>query len=139
MTTQAMAALPVRTVRDALLAGLAGLVAPHLAVLAWSLLASAVWGAGWRLAAFVDPAASRPPGYLAASLLFTVALGALLGGALALALTRRASPARWGLWAAFAIGVVLSAVAVGAASLRQPVFLLLIASSALGFRFGARR
>jgi hypothetical protein len=137
MTTQAMAALPVRTVRDALLAGLAGLVAPHVALLAWSLLSSAVWGAGWRLAAFVDPAASRPPGYLAASLLFTVALGALLGGALAL--SRCASTARWGLWAAFAIGVVLSAAAMGAASLRQPVLPLLIASSALGFRFGARR
>lgn len=104
MTTQAMAALPVRTVRDALLAGLAGLVAPHVVLLAWSLLSSAIWGAGWRLAAFVDPAASR-----------------------------------WGLWAAFAIGVVLSAAAMGAASLRQPVLPLLIASSALGFRFGARR
>jgi hypothetical protein len=137
MTTQAMAAPPVRAVRDARLAGLAGLVAPHVALLAWSLLSSAIWGAGWRLAAFVDPAASRPPGDLAASLFFTVALGALLGGALAL--SRRASTARWGLWAAFAIGVVLSAAAMGAASLRQPVLPLLIASSALGFRFGARR
>ena len=90
MTTQALGALPVRTVRDARLAGLAGIVAPYLAVLAWSLPVSAVWEAGWRVAAFVDPAASRPAGYLAGSL-------------------------------------------------RQPVLLLLIASSALGFRFGARR
>jgi len=41
--------------------------------------------------------------------------------------------------AAFAAGVVLSAAGAGAASLRQPVLLLFIASSALGFRFGARR
>jgi hypothetical protein len=33
----------------------------------------------------------------------------------------------------------LSALGMDAASLRQPVLLLLIASSALGFRFGARR
>jgi len=139
MTTQALAAPPVRTVRDALLAGLAGIVAPYLTVLAWSLLASAVWGAGWRVAAFVDPAASRPAGYLAGSRLFAVALGALLGASRARALARRAALARWGLWAAFALGVVLSAAAVGAVSLRQPPLLLLIASSALGFRFGARR
>ena len=139
MTTRAMTALPVRTVRDALLAGLAGLVAPHLVALAWGLVSSAIWGAGWRLTAFVDPAASRPAGYPAASLLFTVAVGALLGSALALALTRRAAIARWGLWAAFAVGVVLSAAAMGAASVRPPVLLLLIASSALGSRFGARR
>jgi hypothetical protein len=136
MTTRAMTALPVRTVRDALLAGL---VAPHLVALAWGLLSSAIWGAGWRLTAFLDPVASRPAGSPAASLLFTVAVGALLGSALALALTRRAAIARWGLWAAFAVGVVLSAAAMGAASVRPPVLLLLIASSALGFRFGARR
>lgn len=139
MTTQVMAALPVRTVRDALLAGLAGLVAPHLAALGWFLVSSAVWGAGLRLAAFVDPAAPRPAGYLAASLLFTVALGALIGAAPARALARRGALAGWWLWAAFAAGVVLSAIAMGAVSLRQPVLLLFIASSALGFRFGARR
>jgi hypothetical protein len=86
MTTQAMAALPVRAVRDGLLA-----------------------------------------------------LGALLCASLVLALMRRAAIARWGLWAAFAVGVVLSTAGLRAASLRQLVLLLLIASSALGFRFGARR
>ena len=136
MTTQAVAVLPGRGVRDALLAALAGLVAPQLAALAWSLLASAIWGPGWRLAAFMDPSAAPPMGYRAGALLFAVALGALLGGALALALTRRAALAWWGLWAAFAVGVVLSA---GVASLREPVLLLFIASSALGFRAGARR
>lgn len=139
MTTQVMAAPPVRTVRDALLAGFAGLVAPHLAAFAWFLLSSAFWGAGWRLAAFVDPAASRPAGYLAASLLFTVALGALLGAALARALARRGAIAGWAPWAAFAVGVALSAAGMDAASLRQPVLLLLITSSALGFHLGARR
>lgn len=127
MTTQAMAALPVRTVRNALLAGLAGVVAPHLAALGWGLLSSALWGAGLRLAAYLDPTAPRPTRYLAVSLLFAVVSGVALGAA------------RWGLWAAFAAGVTLSAAAMGAASLRQPVLLLLIASSALGFRFGARR
>jgi hypothetical protein len=139
MTTQVLAALPVRTVRDALLAGLAGLAAPQLVALAWFLLSSAVWGAGWRLAAFVDPAAPRPAGHLAASLLFTVTFGALIGAALAVALARRATRARWGLWAAFAAGAVLSVVGMGAVPLRQPVLLLLIASSALGFRLVARR
>jgi len=134
-----MAALPERTVRDALLAGLAGLVAPHLAALAWSLLSSAVWGAGWRLAAFVDPTASGPTGYLPVSLLFTVALGVLLGVLIARALARRGTITWWGLWAAFAAGAVLSAAGMGAASLRQPVLLLLIASSALSFRLSTRR
>jgi hypothetical protein len=139
MTTRVMAALPVRPVRDALLAGLSGLVAPQLVALAWSLLSSAVWGAGWRLAAFVDPAAPRPAGYLAGSLLVTIALGALLGALIGRALARRGTIAWWGLWAAFAAGVVLSAAGMGAVPLRQPVLLLLIASSALGFRLGARR
>lgn len=139
MTTQAVAALPVRTARDALLAGLAGVAAPPLAALAWSLLASAVWGAGLRVAAFVDPTAPRPTGYAVASLLCALVLGALLGAALALALTRRGAGARWGLWATFAAGGVLSAASMGAASLRQPVLLLFIASSAFGFRSGARR
>ena len=136
MTTQAVATLPGRGIRDAMLAGLAGLVAPQLAALAWSLLASAVWGTRSRLAAFTDPFAAPPMGYRAGALLVAVGLGALLGGALALALTRRAALAGWGLWAAFAVGVVLSA---GVASLREPVLLLFIASSALGFRAGARR
>jgi hypothetical protein len=139
MTTQAMAALPVRTVSDVLPAGLAGVAAPSLAALAWSLLASAIWGTGPRLAAFVDPSAPRPTGYLATSLLFTVALGALLGAALAQARSRRASLARWGSWAALVAGIVLSAACMDPVSLRQPVLLLFIASSALGFRFGARR
>ena len=139
MTTQAMATVPARTARDALLAGLAGLAAPYLVALAWSLLAAAVWGVGWRLAIFWNPAAPRPAGYLTLSLLFTVALGALLGVALARALIRRAGAVRWGVWVAFAAGVVLFFAGTGAASLRQPVLLLLIASSALGFRFGARR
>lgn len=138
MTTQAMATLPVRSVRDALLAGLAGVVAPHLAALAWSLLASAVWGTGWRLAVFLDPAASRPAGYLAVSLLFTAALGAVLGVLIARVLAR-GPIAWWALWAAFVAGVVLSAAAWGLLSLLPPVLLLLIASSALGFRLGSRR
>jgi hypothetical protein len=139
MTTQAMTARPVRTVRDTLLAGLAGIAAPHLAALAWFLLASAVWGAGLRMAAFVDPTAPRPTGYTVASLLCALVLGALLGAALALAPTRRGAGARWGLWVAFAAAAVLSAASMGGASLRQPVLLLFIASSALGFRLGARR
>ena len=139
MTTQVMAALPVRTVRDALLASLAGLVAPHLAALAWFLLSSAVWGPGWRMAAFLDPAASGPTGYLPVALLFTVALGTLLGAALARALARRGTGAWWVLWAAFGTGAVLSAAALGPRALLPPVLLLLIASSALGFRLGSRR
>jgi hypothetical protein len=139
MTTQAMAALPVRGARDALLAGLAGVVTPYLGALAWSIVASTVWGAGLRVTAFVDPTASRPTGYLAASLVFAVGLGALLGAALAPALSRRAAVAWWGLWAAFAAGVILSAAGMGAVALRQPVLLLFIVSSALGFRFGTRR
>lgn len=136
MTMQTAAVLPGRGLRDALMAGLAGLVAPQLVALAWALLASVIWGPGWRLAAFMDPSASRPMGFQAGALLFAVALGALLGGVLAWGLTRRSALVWWGLWAAFAAGVVLSA---GVASLRQPVLLLFIASSALGFRAGARR
>jgi hypothetical protein len=139
MTTQAIAVQPGRTVRDLLLAGLGGLAAPYLAALAWSLLSLALWGAGWRLAVFVNPAAPLPAGYLPLSLMFTVALGTLLGAALALALDRPGAVAGWWLWAAFAVGVAVAAASVDVASLRQPVLLLLIASSALGFRLGARR
>jgi len=138
MTTQAIAILPRRPVRSALLAGLAGLATPYLAALGWSLLCSALWGAGWRLAVFVDPAAPLPAGYLPLSLMFTVAFGALVGVALALALDRGGAVGGWGLWAVFAVGVAVAAAAVDVASLRQPVLLLLIASSALGFRLGAR-
>jgi hypothetical protein len=139
MTTRALAAPPARTVRAALLAGLAGLVAPPLAALGWALVASAVWGAAPRIAAFLDPAAPRPRGYAAASLLVTAALGGVLGAALAPALTRGAGPWRGGLWGVFAAGVVLSAAGMGAPALRSPVLLLLIAASALGFRLAARR
>ena len=138
MTTRAMAAPTARAAWAALLAGLAGLPTPHLIALAWSLLASAVWGVALRVVVFVDPAAVPPPGYLAASLLFTVALGGLLGAGLAWALTSRAGAARWGPWAAFATGVALSAAGVDAQTLWSPVVLLLIGSSALGFRLGAR-
>lgn len=138
MTTRALAAPPARVVRDALLAGLAGLIAPHLAALAWGLVSSAVWGAAPRIIAFLDPAAPRPRGYAAASLLVTAVLGALLGGALARALSRGAGAGRWGFWGAFAAGVVCSAAAVGGPALRSPVLLLFIAASALGFRLAAR-
>jgi hypothetical protein len=95
MTTQAMAALPVRTLRDVLLAGLAGVTPPYL--------------------------------------------GALLGAALVQARSRRATVARWGSWAVLVAGIVLSAACMDPVSPRQPVLLLFIASSALGFRVGARR
>jgi hypothetical protein len=137
MTTQVMAA-PGRTVRDALLAGLAGVVSPHLAALAWALLASAVWGIGPRVAAFLDPTAARPTGYAAASLLVTIGLGAVIGAGIARGLARRPGAARWTLWAAFAAGVLLSAALMGAAARRAPVLPLFIAASALGFRLGAR-
>lgn len=139
MTTQAIAVQPGRPVRNALLAGLAGLAAPNLAALGWALLSSALWGAGWRLAVFVNPAAPLPAGYLPLSLMFTVAFGTLLGVALALGLDRRGAVGAWGLWAAFAVGAAVAAAGVDVTSLRQPVLLLLIASSALGFRLGARR
>ena len=139
MTTQAIAVQPGRTVRDVLLAGLGGLAAPHLAAVGWGLLSSALWGAGWRLAVFVNPAAPLPAGYPPLSLMFAVALGTLLGVALALALDRRGAVGGWWLWAAFAVGVAVAAAGVDVASLRQPVLLLLIVSSALGFRLGARR
>jgi hypothetical protein len=48
MTTQVVAALPIRTVRAALLAGLAGLVAPGLAAL---LLFIALSALGFRFGA----------------------------------------------------------------------------------------
>ena len=139
MTTQAIAVQPGRTVRDLLLAGLGGLAAPYLAALGWSLLSLALWGAGWRLAVFVDPAAPLPAGYLPVSLMLAAALGTLFGVALALALDRRGAVGGWWLWAAFAVGVAVAAAGVDVASLRQPILLLLIASSALGFRLGARR
>jgi hypothetical protein len=127
-----------RGVLDVLLAGLGGAVAPYLVALGWAVLASAVWGPGPRLARFLDPSAGLPAGYVAASLLFNVAAGALLGAGLARALGW-AGAGRWGLWAAFAAGVVLSLARQDAHALGQPVVLLFIASSAQAFRLSARR
>ena len=136
MTTQAAAALPVRSLRHVLLAGVVGLVSLELTAAAWSLLASAVWGRGLRLAAFLDPATPLPLGFRVGAPAFAAAAGALLGAALAWFLTRHAPVPWWTLWTAFALGAVLAA---GVASLHQPVLLLFIASSALGFCAGARR
>jgi hypothetical protein len=73
-----------------------------------------------------------------ASLLFSVGAGVLLGAGLARALGW-AGAGRWGLWAAFAAGIVLSLARRDAHALGQPVVLLFIASSALGIRLRARR
>ena len=138
MTSAALTLSRPRAVLDVLLAGLVGAVAPYLVALGWAVLAAAVWGPGPRLAMFVDPAAGRPVAYVIASLLFSVAAGALLGAGLARALGW-AGAWRWGLWAAFAAGIVLSLARRDAPALGQPVVLLFIASSALSFRLRARR
>jgi hypothetical protein len=139
MTTHAIATPGSRSLRDTLLAGLAGVVAPHAVAVGWGLVAAAVWGPGPRFAAFVDPTAARPAGYVIASLLFAVAAGALIGGGLALARARRPGVGPWGLWIPFAAGALLSVAYADARSLARPVVLLFIAASALGFRLGARR
>ncbi len=138
MTSSALTLSRPRAVVDVLLAGLVGAVAPYLAALGWAVLAAAVWGPGPRLATFVDPSAARPAAYVIASLLFSVGAGALLGAGLARALGW-AGAGRWGLWAAFAAGIVLSLARRDAHALGQPVVLLFIASSALGIRLRARR
>ena len=138
MTSPALALSRPRSALDVLPAGLAGAVAPHLVALGWAALGSAVWGRGLRLAMFLDPAAGLPVGYVAASVLFNVAAGALLGAGLARAVGR-SGMGRWGLWAAFAVGVALSVAWRDARALAQPVVVLLIASSALGVRLRAPR
>ena len=138
MTSAALTVSRPRAVLDVLLAGLAGAVAPYLVALGWAVLASAVWGPGPRLAMFVDPSAGLPAGYVIASLLFNVAAGALAGVGLARALGW-AGAGSFRLWAAFAAGLVLSLARRDAHALGQPVVLLFIASSALGFRLRARR
>jgi hypothetical protein len=139
MTTGAVAAPSLRSLRDALLPALAGLIAPYAVAAGWGLLARAIWGPGWRLAVWVDPTAALPAGYAATSLLFTGLVGALIGAGLALARARRVAVAPWALWVAFALGVALSVIHAEPRALAHPVILLLIASSALGFRLGARR
>ena len=139
MTSPALALSRPRSVQDVLLAGLAGAVAPYLVALGWTALSAAVWGRGLRLAMFLDPAAALPVGYVAASVLFNIAAGVLLGAGLARTLDWPGA-GRWGLWAVFAAGAALSVVAWrDARALAQPVVVLLIASSALGFRPRAPR
>ena len=138
MTSSALTLSRPRAVLDVLLAGLVGAVAPYLVALGWAVLAAAVWGPGPRLATFVDPSAGRPAAYVIASLLFSAGAGVLLGAGLARALGW-AGAGRWGLWAAFAAGIVLSLARRDAHALGQPVVLLFIASSALGIRLRARR
>jgi hypothetical protein len=135
MTTRAIVSPAARSVRDIVLAGLAGVLAVYLTVLAWGLVSSAIWGGAWRLAHFLDPTTPLPTGYRIGSLLCTAVVGAGLGAVLARALGRGA---RWAGWGAFAAGAV-----VGTAGLASPaqwplVLLVFLASSALGFRFGAR-
>lgn len=138
MTTTTFALSPSRSLRDGLLAGLAGALAPYLVAVGWSLLERAVWGPGLRLAAFVDPFAGPPAGHTLLRLVLDAGLGLLLGAGLARALGR-AGGARWGVWLAFGAGISLSVVRWDPRALIAPVVLLLIASSALGFRLGARR
>jgi hypothetical protein len=138
MASPALALSRSRSVRDVLLAGLAGAVAPWVVALGWAALSAAVWGPGLRLAMFVDPAAALPVGYVAASVVFNIAAGALLGAGLARALERPGA-GRWSLWTAFAAGIVLSLAWRDARALAQPVVVLLIASSAQAFRPRAPR
>ena len=137
MTSSARTLSRPRAVLDVLLAGLVGVVAPYLMVLGWGILAAALWGPGPRLAKFLDPSAGWPAGYVIASLLFNVAAGALLGAGLARALGS-AGAGRFRLWAALAVGIVLSVAHRDTSALGQPVVLLFIASSALGFQLRAR-
>ncbi len=137
MTSSALTRSRPRAVLDVLLAGLVGVVAPYLVALGWAVLAAAVWGPGPRLAGFVDPSAGRPAAYVIAWLLFSVVAGALLGAGLARALGS-AGAGRFRLWAALAVGIVLSVAHRDTSALGQPVVLLFIASSALGFQLRVR-
>jgi hypothetical protein len=138
MTTSALTLSHPRAVLDVLLAGLAGAVAPYLVALGWAAWSAAVWGRGLRLAMFLDPAAALPAGYVAASLLFNIAAGALLGAGLARA-AERPGARRWDRWVAFAAGIALSLAWRDARALAQPAVVLFIASSAPAFRLCARR
>jgi hypothetical protein len=138
MTSPALALSRPRPVLDVLLAGLAGAVAPHLVALGWAALSAAVWGRGLRIAMFLDPAAALPVGYVAASVLFNIAAGALLGAGLARAVERPGA-GRWGRWLVFAAGIALSLAWRDARALAQPVVVLFIASSAQAFRLRAPR
>ncbi len=138
MTSPALALSRPRSALDVLLAGLAGAVAPHLVALGWAALSAAVWGRGLRIAMFLDPAVALPVGYVAASVLFNIAAGALLGVGLARALGWPGA-GRWGRWLVFAAGIALSLAWRDARALAQPVVVLFIASSALGFRLNAPR
>lgn len=138
MTSPALALSRPRSVRDLLLAGVAGAIAPYLVALGWAALSSAVWGRGLRIALFLDPTAGGSAGYVAAGLLWSAAAGACLGAGLARALGGPGA-ARCGLWVALAAGIALSVAGRDAPALGQPAIVLFIASSALGFRLRARR
>ena len=140
MTTQTVApASSLRTARNVLVAGLVGALAPYAAAVAWALVSNAIWGPALRISAFLDPGASRPHGYVAGSLLVAAGIGALVGGLLARLLERRPGAVGWGRWVAFAVGALLSAARVDVHALWQPVIVLLLGSSALGFRVAGRR
>jgi hypothetical protein len=138
MTSPALALSRPRAGCDVLLAGLAGEVAPYLVALGLAALSAAVWGRRPRMAMFLDPVAALPVGYVAASRLLNIAAGALLGAGLARALGWPGA-GRWGPWAVFAALAALSLAWRDAHALAQPVVVLFIASSALGFRLRAPR
>ncbi len=138
MRTSLLTLSPTRSLRDVLLAGVAGALAPYLVAIAWSALALAIWGPGPRLAAFVDPSTGPTVGHTLLRLVFAAGLGALLGAGLARGLGQPGAP-RSGVWLAFAAAGALSVSRWDPSALVAPVVVLLIASSALGFRLGARR
>ena len=136
------------TLRDALLALLAGAAAPWLLVAALGVLHALIRSPRDRISAFLNPGFSRVPRTSFATLAADLALGTLLGLALALVVAWLTRTRYWKLWLAFALAFLASLVVYAGVdghslrlllNFRQPATVGVLVGALLGFWLGARR
>ena len=135
------------TLRDALLAALAGAAAPWLLVAALGLLHMLVRGPRERISAFLNPGNSRVPRAHFATLAADLAVGTALGLALGLLVAWLTRTRYWQLWLAFTAAFLASLVVYAGLdghvlrlllNFRQPASVGLVVGAWAGFWLGAR-
>ena len=135
------------TLRDTLLAMLAGAAAPWLLIAALGLLHALIRSPRERISAFLNPGSSRVPRAQFATLAADVALGTVLGLALGLLVAWLTRTRFWQLWLAFPAAFLASLVVYAGAdghvlrlllSFRQPASVGVLVGALAGFWLGAR-
>jgi hypothetical protein len=139
------------TLRDALLAMLAGAAAPWLLIAALGLLHALIRGPRERISAFLNPflnpGSSRVPRTQFATLAADLALGTILGLALGLLVAWLTRTRYWQLWLAFTAAFLASLVVYAGLdghvlrlllSFRQPASVGVLVGASAGLWLGTR-